>query len=103
MGERTMREKIKLSREGGVELFYNGEFGSFVMVDDNYETTGRGRWSIKKNALVRDLSDDSVYLLPYSVGATESQDEGLFEYMDAVLIPAESVVVQRWAPEKANL
>jgi len=97
-----MRDKIKLTREQGVELFDCGEVLTFKMMNDSYEISGRGRWTIYKNALVQDLRDDSVYLLPYGEGATENQDEGLFEYMPAVLVPAESFVTQRWVPEKAG-
>ena len=97
-----MREKINLTREQGCELFDNGQVLSFKMIDEDYEISGKGRWSISKNALVQDIRDDSVYLLPYSEGATESQDEGLFEYMSAVLITAESVVTQIWMPERKS-
>lgn len=91
-----MRDKIKLTREQGIELFDGGQFDDFILVEENYEITGKGRWSVRHNALVKNGVTGDMYLLPWSEGATESQDEGLFEYMDAILIPAKSVTIQKW-------
>lgn len=92
-----MRDKIKLTREEGIDLLEDsGRFGDFVLVDGDYEITGRGRWSIRHNALVKNEVTGDMYLLPWSEGATESQDEGLFEYMDAILIPSKPVTIQKW-------
>ena len=96
MGDKGMRDKIKLTREQGIELFDEGRVDDFVMVDEENEIIGKGRWSVRYNALVKNDVTGDMYILPYSVGATESQDEGLFEYMDAILTPAKSVTIQKW-------
>lgn len=91
-----MRDKIKLTREQGIELFDCGKFEDFIMVDAEYEMVDRSRWSILYNALVRRGVTGDMYLLPWRIGATEYQDEGLFENMDPVLVPAKSVTLQKW-------
>lgn len=74
----------------------SGRAGDFVLVEGDYEITGKGRWSVRHNALVRNEATGDMYILPWSEGATEGQDEGLFEYMDAMLIPAQLVTTQKW-------
>ena len=93
-----MREKIKLKREQGIELFDGGQFEDFILIEEAYEVTGKSRWSVMYNALVKNGVTGEMFLLPYQLGATEMQDEGLFEYMDPVLIPAQSVsvTIQKW-------
>lgn len=97
------REKIELDREDGARLIEDGECGPYRVLPGEHEITGRRRWSILRVALVKDTSanseDQTMYLLRYSEGATESQDEGLFEFMKPVLIPAKLVMVEKWVEE----
>lgn len=48
--------------------------------------TGTSRWSIHKRVTFRlpGQSNDEAWQAKYSVGATESQDEGPWEYQDEV-------------------
>ena len=58
------------------------------LVDDGCETlekveercTGRSRWSLNYCMVFKDTGSGRFYMANYSVGATEQQDEGPFEY-----------------------
>lgn len=39
-----------------------------------------GRWSIHHDLIFKDTAEGKFYATAYSVGATEQQDEGPFEY-----------------------
>lgn len=45
------------------------------------EITEHTRWSVRSEAICRHIPTDKYYLIPYSVGATEHQDERPFEYV----------------------
>lgn len=59
--------------------------------------TGTGRWSVHHALVFRETATGNLYTTAYSVGATEQQDEGPFEYTDTVTCdevrPVEKMVV----------
>jgi hypothetical protein len=52
-----------------------------VIID---EICDRSRWSVDYNLVIRHKATDTYWRTWYSVGATESQDEGPWEYADTV-------------------
>lgn len=70
----------------GAELrdFLDGDKTKFVLVRE--DVVDSSRWSIIKRLLFREIGQDEseAWLAHYSVGATELQSEGPFEYEDTV-------------------
>lgn len=64
---------MKLSRDAALEIL-DGDRGAIIRNDilDN------SRWSIRHRIVVK--LDEKYYSAKYSVGATEQQDEGPWEY-----------------------
>lgn len=52
--------------------------------------TGKSRWTVNYALVFRNTANGRFYEVGYSVGATESQDEGPFEY-EPDLIPCHEV------------
>lgn len=71
----TIHLPIDLARELTFEDIGSG-FDGWTVV--HKETTGRGRWDIRKRIVIRN-DDGQHYAAKYSVGATESQDYDSFD------------------------
>lgn len=76
--------------------------GCTVLCDD---IEGTSRWSIHYSLIFRldTQPDGEAWLVHYSVGSTESQDEGPWDYEDevgATLVRQVERVVKVWEPVK---
>lgn len=70
----------------------------FCAVED--KVVGNSRWSIQHEIVFQD-ADGRFYQTTYSVGATEDQEEGPWEYdklVDCVEVEKREVVVTKWMP-----
>ena len=70
----------------------------FRMVEESvYDTS---RWSIHKTGICEHIETNKFYELSWSVGATESQDEGPFEYesgdIELYEVVQKEVTVTKW-------
>lgn len=85
---------MKFKKEVLQELIDSGEFdGLKVIKDEVYDTS---RWSILKQLVFS--KEEKFYMVCYSVGATEYQDEGPFEWSPneiecTEVFPFEEVVI----------
>ena len=70
------KQKLELDQETASKLAY-GDFDNSI-----YEVVsdGRSRWTINFELVIKTLVDGRFWKARYSKGATESQDEGPFEY-----------------------
>lgn len=95
-----MRDKVLLSEEDGCDLIWEGHCPGYVSMNhNNHKITGQGRWSIDREVWVEFTATGEKYVMPYSVGATEQQDEVPFEYEPPVLYPAKVVQTVDWVCE----
>ena len=69
------RKTLTLTPDDARDLTYGDLEGFEIIKDEIVENT---RWSILHDLIVK--KDDEFYLVEYSVGATEEQDERPFEY-----------------------
>jgi len=86
------RKTLTLNPDDARDLIF-GDLEDFEIVKD--EIVSNSRWSILHDLIVK--KDDEFYLVEYSVGATEQQDERPFEYDDEVVLkqvfPATKTIV----------
>ena len=73
------REKLILTSEQGRDIVY-GDDSNFVTIED--KIVGTRRWSIEYEIVVQRKSDGKYFKDGYSRGATESQDERPYEYLE---------------------
>jgi hypothetical protein len=66
-----------LTKEQAQELVW-GDSEDFEVIQT--KIVDKSRWSIIKRCVFRRKGETQLYGVVYSVGATESQDEQLFEY-----------------------
>lgn len=91
--KQQIREKLPLLKNGAREIIWG--------CDHDYETVYKkiidnSRWSIQHEIVVRRKSDGKFFRDFYSVGATESQDEGPYDYTDpdfTEVFPKEKVTI----------
>lgn len=90
---------LKLTKEEGRSIVYE-ESDRFKVIEDNIIDTSR--WSIQREAIFEDTKTGKYYSTYYSVGATECQEEGPFEYDDPELTEVHQVekVVKFWEAVK---
>lgn len=72
-----VREKLKLTGEKARDILYEGDAEFKVIKDKIIENS---RWSILHSLIIQRISDGKFFRDSYSVGATEMQDEGAWEY-----------------------
>jgi len=72
---------MKLTRQEALEVL-DGDSDRYKIIQD--EITGNGRWSIDHCLVIYDPIEDKYYISHYSVGATEQQDAGPWEYKKEV-------------------
>lgn len=79
--------KISVSKEEALDLLYENQVLETVL--------DVSRWSVHKRAVVE--KDGKFYEMYFSVGATEMQDEGPFDYAgdEVTLTEVELQVVER--------
>ena len=73
------KEKLILTSEQGRDIVY-GDDSNFVTIED--KIVGTRRWSIEYEIVVQRKSDDKYFKDGYCRGATESQDERPYEYLE---------------------
>ena len=78
---------IKLSKETMFEILEGGNDKYDLIKDEMIDHT---RWSVIHELIFHDNDTNKFYRNCYSVGATESQDEGPWEY-DGHIIESEEV------------
>lgn len=75
------REKLNLTAEKARQIIWeDDEDEAFVIIQD--KMTGRTRWSVVHSIVIQRKSDGKYFKDTYRIGATESQDEGPYEYTD---------------------
>ena len=72
------KQKLELDQETASELAYEDFDNSIYEVVSNIN--GHSRWTINFELVIKTLVDGRFWKARYSKGATESQDEGPFEY-----------------------
>lgn len=70
------KEILKLTRQEGQDIIWE-ENDDFEIIEKSI--VDRGLWTIRYKCIVR-RNDGKYFKTFYQVGATESQDEGPFEY-----------------------
>ena len=73
------KEKLILTSEQGRDIVY-GDDSNFVTIED--KIVGTRRWSIEYEIVVQRKSDGKYFKDGYCRGATESQDESPYEYLE---------------------
>ena len=73
------REKLNLTSEQGRDIVYEDD-SNFVTIED--KIVGKRRWSIEYEIVVQRKSDGKYFKDNYRRGATESQDERPYEYLE---------------------
>ena len=73
------REKLNLTSEQGRDIVYEDD-SNFVTIED--KIVGKRRWSIEYEIVVQRKSDGKYFKDGYCRGATESQDESPYEYLE---------------------
>jgi hypothetical protein len=73
------REILNLTSEQGRDIVY-GDDSNFVTIED--KIVGTRRWSIEYEIVVQRKSDGKYFKDGYRRGATESQDERPYEYLE---------------------
>ena len=73
------KEKLILTSEQGRDIVY-GDDSNFVTIED--KIVGTRRWSIEYEIVVQRKSDGKYFKDNYRRGATESQDERPYEYLE---------------------
>lgn len=74
----------------------------FILVESS--VTDTSRWSIQHEGICQHIESEKYYFIDWSVGATEMQDEGPFEYHkgDVTLTEAiqKEVKIMKWVTKK---
>lgn len=89
-----MAEKLNLTKEEGRMLVW-GDLEGFKTIRDTIVETRR--WSTTNEIIVQRVSDGKFFRDNYSVGSTEQQDEGPYDYSgpDFVeVVPVEVKVIE---------
>ena len=73
------KQKLELDQETASELAY-GDFDNSIYEVVSNIIDGHSRWRINFELVIKTLVDGRFWKARYSKGATESQDEGPFEY-----------------------
>lgn len=88
-----IREKLPLLKDEAKDIIW-GDDPAFETV--HKEAVDTSRWSIQYEIVVRRKSDGKFFRDFYSVGATEQQDEGPYDYTDpdfTQVFPKEKVTI----------
>jgi len=90
---------MKLTRNEGQEVIY-GDHADFEAVKGTEQIIDQRRWSTTSEGVFLHKPSGKHYLLSWSRGSTESQDESPFEYSDPDPIEVEpkEVTVTKWVP-----
>lgn len=83
---------MKLSKQEAQEVIYGDSEDWTEITPENISSTGR--WSTYKVQIFKHVPSDKLYKFNWSVGSTEMQDEGPFEYQDTYE-PIEVVAVEK--------
>ena len=75
------KQKLELDQETASGLAYGDFDNSIYEVVSNIN--GHSRWTINFELVIKTLVDGRFWKARYSKGATESQDEGPFEYVSS--------------------
>jgi len=73
------REKLNLTSEQGRDIV-DGDDSNFVTIED--KIVGKSRWSDIYQIVVQRKTDGKYFKDGYCRGATESQDESPYEYLE---------------------
>lgn len=94
---------MKLTRDEAREVIY-GDHEDFEAVKGTVKIIDQGRWSTASEGVFLHKPSGKHYLLNWSQGSTESQDESPFEYSDPDPVEVESkeVTVIEWVPVNAK-
>lgn len=87
------REKLTLTKREAQESIW-GDLEGFKLVENKITSTSR--WSIHYELVIQRELDGKYFRDYYTVGATEQQDEGPFEYDEPdfnEVFPVEKVIV----------
>ena len=76
-----LRDKLEITKEDAIDLA-NDEYDDTIYEVISDKIDGSSRWSIEYELVVKTLADGRYWKSYYSRGATESQDEGPYEYGD---------------------
>jgi hypothetical protein len=71
--------KLNIDKDTAINLAY-GDFDNTVFEVISNKITGKSRWSYHNELIVKTLADNRYFQATYSIGATEGQHEGPFEY-----------------------
>lgn len=77
----------------------DGENGTKIIED---KITGNGRWDIAHN-LIWQHTDGRIFQCQYSVGATEQQEQGPWEYekeIECTEMVKRLITVEKWIPKE---
>jgi len=88
------REKLTLTQEQGRELIY-GDLDGYTVIKD--KIVDHNRWSVIHKIIVQRNSDGKYFQDHYSVGATENQDEGPYEWDNpsfTEVFPVETTIIE---------
>lgn len=85
---------IKLTKEEVRDAVYN-DSEKYFLVDSFID--GVGRWDIHKSGVISSSDDDKYYIIYWSEGATEMQ-ENEFWSQTAKEVEQQEVVVKKWKP-----
>lgn len=93
---------MKVSVEEARRIVWE-DSSDFEMIETNIEDTSR--WSIHYTGICKHIETGKFYEISWSQGATESQDEGPFEYISGdinlVEVEQQEVVVKQWVQVKS--
>lgn len=77
------KQKLLIEKEVAVDLAY-GEYDDTIFEIISNKIIDVSRWSYRKEIIVKTLIDGRFWKSSYSKGATESQDEGPYDYSDPI-------------------
>jgi len=88
---------MKLTQEEGRMVVW-GDHDDFEQVKGTNQIVDHSRWSVCYTAVFLHKPSGKHFELDWSVGATESQDEGPFEHSDPkpIEVEAKEVMVTKW-------
>jgi hypothetical protein len=88
------REKLALPKQDAIDIL-DGEDDVFEIIED--VISGKSRWCDIHKLIIKRKSDSKFFKGSYRVGATESQDEGPWEYEKTVefseVFPVEKTII----------
>ncbi len=90
---RDQREKLALTRGQACDLM-DGDDPAYKVVSD--KIIDHGRWAVVHWLIIQRVSDGRFFSDSYGVGATESQEEGPWEYSEPdfrEVFPQEKVTI----------